>query len=75
MKYNGWTNRATFLFNVYYGDSINNVADFYREKTQCEEEYENLMNTIGTCIWSDMIDIKLINFVELFETMSSDWDK
>jgi hypothetical protein len=75
MKYNGLTNRATWLFNVYYGDKINNEDDFNREKEQCEEEYENLLNTIGTCIWSDMIDIREINFVELFETMSSDWDE
>ena len=75
MKYNGWTNRATWLFNVYYGDQINNEDDFNREKNQFEEEYENLMNTIGTCIWSDLIAIREINFVELFETMSSDWDE
>ena len=30
MKYNGWTNRATWLFNVYYGDKINNEDDLYR---------------------------------------------
>ena len=75
MKYNGWTNRATWLFNVYYGDKINNEDDFNREKNLFEEEHENLMHTIGTCIWLDMIDINLINFVELFETMSSDWDE
>ena len=75
MKYNGWTNRATWLFNLHYGDKINNEDDFNRQKNQCEEEYENLMNTIGTCIWSDMIDIREINFVELFETMSSGWDE
>jgi len=75
MKYNGWTNRATWLFNFYYGDKINNEDDFNRQKNQCEEEYENLMNTIGTCIWSDLIDIREINFIELFDTMSSDWDE
>ena len=75
MKYNGWTNRATWLFNVYYGDNIKNEEDFNRERNQCEEEYENLMHTMGVSIWSEMIDVKQINFVELFETMSSDWDE
>ena len=75
MKYKGWTNRATWLFNVYYADQINNEDDFNRQKNQFEKEYENLINTIGTCMWSDMININLINFVELFETMSLDWDE
>ena len=75
MKYNGWTNRATWLFNVYYGDNIKNEKDFNRERNQCEEEYENLMHTMGVSIWSEMIAIREINFIELFDTMSSDWDE
>jgi|14BtaG_2_1085337.scaffolds.fasta_scaffold09904_3 hypothetical protein len=75
MKYNGWTNRATWLFNLHYGNKINNETDFNREKNQCEEEHENLINTIGTCMWSDLIDIREINFIELFNRMSSDWSK
>jgi hypothetical protein len=67
-KYNGWANRETWLFNVWYGDFINSYEDYLVQKDLFEEEHENLINTIGTCIWSDLIDTNLIDWKSLEET-------
>ena len=67
-KYNGWTNRETWLFNLWYGDFINSYNDYLIQRDVFEEEHRNLLNTIGTCIWSDLIEINQIDWNDLEQT-------
>ena len=58
-KYNGWTNRETWLVNLWY--EPNTKEDLYFAK----EDIENQVEKLGNGILQDMIDLSLINWKEL----------
>lgn len=72
-KYNGWTNRETWLFNVWYGDNINCEADYWIQKSCFENDYYDTKAKIGNNIFSDMLNINLINWNDLLTTYKLDW--
>ena len=59
--YNGWTNRETWLINVWYNLESRDDVEFVRE--QFEEQYDNLPE--GAL--KDMLSIDRINWDELLE--------
>lgn len=59
--YNGWTNRATWLVNVW--GSPESRQDVESLRSYIDEEYDNMPNGI----LKDMIDINDINWDELLE--------
>ena len=59
--YNGWTNRETWLINVWFNPESRDDVEFARE--QIEEEYENLPS--GAL--KDMCGIERINWDELLD--------
>ena len=61
MSYNGWTNRETWLVNIWYEPESRADVEFARE--DLEYQYDNLPN--GP--FKDMIDIMAINWDELLE--------
>ena len=61
MSYNGWTNRETWLVNVWYNPESRADVHFARESL--EEQYDNIPN--GPL--KDMVDIMAINWDELLE--------
>ena len=65
--YNGWTNRSTWLINLWY--EPNTTSDLDWIKDELEEKVDNLSN--GECvtdkILADMIDLQDINWDELKE--------
>ena len=61
MEYDGYSNRETWLFNLYFGDKINDMTDFNIHKMGIEIQYDRM--EIG--MLKDMIDYKLINWNEL----------
>ena len=60
-KYNGWTNRETWLVNLWYEPTTKNDLDFIRE------DLENKVEEIGNGIIQDMINLSAINWCELEE--------
>lgn len=64
-KYNGWTNRETWLFNVWYGDYIDCEADYWIQKACFENDYYDMKAKMGNNIFNDMLDVGLINWNEL----------
>ena len=70
-EYNGWTNRATWLVNVWFDPQSKSDVDWIEE--QVEEEWNNLSG-----FFKDMIDIDQINWKELrdhFEDEEADEDE
>lgn len=59
--YNGWTNRATWLVNVWGNPESRQEVESLRY--HIEEEYDNMPDGI----LKDMIDINEINWDELLE--------
>lgn len=59
--YNGWTNRATWLVNVWGNPESRQDVEFLKETI--DEEYDNMPDGI----LKDMIDINEINWNELLE--------
>jgi hypothetical protein len=69
-KYNGWTNRETWLVNLHFGDYFQEVA---------EDGQQLMANYIQETIWdmfeeanippffADMIDLGIVNWKELEE--------
>lgn len=57
--YNGWTNRETWLVNVWFNPESKSDVEFAREVLG--EEYDNMPNGV----LKDMIDINAINWDEL----------
>jgi hypothetical protein len=69
-KYNGWTNRETWLVNLHFGDYFQEVA---------EGGQQLMANYIQETIWdmfeeanippffADMIDLGIVNWKELEE--------
>lgn len=60
--YNGWTNRETWLVNVWY--EPNSVDDIEYAKMDLEEQVNHLDG-----ILADMIDLSAINWQELEESL------
>ena len=61
MSYNGWTNRETWLVNVWYSPESRN--DVYAIREMLEEQYDQIPD--GAL--KDMVDIMAINWDELLE--------
>lgn len=59
--YNGWTNRATWLVNVWGNPESRQDVEFLKETL--DEEYDNMPDGI----LKDMINIEEINWDELLE--------
>ena len=69
-RYNGWTNRETWLVNLHFGDYFQEVA---------EDGQQLMANYIQETIWdmfeeanippffADMIDLGIVNWKELEE--------
>lgn len=57
--YNGWTNRATWLVNIWGNPESKSDVQFLRE--QLEEQYDAMENGII----KDMLDLSEINWEEL----------
>lgn len=66
MSYNGWTNRETWLVNLYYNPETK--SDLNSIKDQVEEAEENIENDFI----KDFIDLSLINWEELEENLEDD---
>lgn len=72
-KCNGWTNRETWLVNLWYGDILSDMAangekitpDFIREII--EEDVEDHLHSRGlaTGFIRDMMDLGAVNYQEL----------
>lgn len=72
-KYNGWANRETWLFNVWYGDNINCEADYWFQKACFETDYYHTKAKIGNNIFNDMLNINLVDWRDLLTTYKLDW--
>ena len=59
--YNGWTNRETWLVNLWYGDSDADV-DYIKELL------EDMASDLGVGILQDMLYLDCINWDELRES-------
>ena len=64
--YNGWSNRETWVINVWFNPESSADVEFARE--QIEEQYDN----IPSGALKDMIDIDCINWEELLEYFEED---
>jgi hypothetical protein len=69
--YNGWTNRETWLVNLWFGEVLNGIAADYGTITAryIAAHVQNYVDEIvptGTFI-SDLIDLDSINWGELAE--------
>lgn len=69
MKYNGWTNRETWLVTIWFGDAICDLpldditADYIESMVT---EYVDEIVPLSSFI-ADMIDLQCINWAELAE--------
>ncbi len=61
--YNGWTNRETWLVNVWYNPESVRDVDF--AKYNLEEQIQRMPS--GPL--KDMIDLDIVNWSELYEAM------
>ena len=67
-KYNGWTNRNTYLFNLHFGDIILTLEDFEYHKQNLITNHEQVSAFLGEKVhmfFSDSICISNINWHEL----------
>ena len=71
MEYNGYSNRETWLFNIYFGDKINDITDFKIHKMGVSIEYDRMSEGM----LKDMIDFKLINWEELHQLYTKEFNK
>ena len=59
MSYNGWSNRETWLVNVWFEPESKSDLDYARD--MLDEEWEKLPG-----IFKDMVDLSQINWDELY---------
>lgn len=59
MSYNGWTNRETWLVNVWFNPESRDDVEFAR--SIIDEQYDSIPDGVI----KDMIDIEAINWDEL----------
>jgi len=67
-KYNGWTNRNTYLFQLHFGDEIETLEDFEFHKNNLIKTHEQVSAFLGEKVhmfFSDTLDISGINWHEL----------
>ena len=71
-KYNGWTNRATWLINLWYEPNTTSDLDWIKE--ELEERASDLSNSENVCdkIMSDMLDLQAIDWDELKEHVETE---
>ena len=62
--YNGWTNRETWVVNLWFGDSWECESDIDYTKEMIEEEYDKLPGYL-----QDMCYPESVNWDELKETV------
>ena len=58
MAYNGWTNRETWLVNLWYNPESIEDVDYIKDVLQ--EEYNDIDG-----FWGDMIDFSIIDWTQL----------
>ena len=63
-KYNGWSNRSTWLINLWYEPHTKDVLDWIKE--ELEERVTALADSRNVCdnLLADMIDLREINWDE-----------
>lgn len=61
MAYNGWSNRETWLVNVWFNPESKDDVEFAR--SIIDEQYDSIPDGVI----KDMIDIEAINWDELME--------
>lgn len=61
MSYNGWTNRETWLVNVWFNPESREDVEFAR--SYLEEQYDDIPNGV----LKDMIALDEVNWNELLE--------
>lgn len=67
MEYNGWTNRETWLVNVWFNPEKKSDIDFARESI--EQDVNNLPDYL-----KDFIDINSIDWRQLYDHVQNDDD-
>ncbi len=73
MKYNGWTNRETWLVNIWFMDGLEGrVTAGYLE--EMVTEYVDSIVPASSFI-ADMMDLSCINWEELAESHNSGFDE
>ena len=72
--YNGWTNRETWLINVWYSPETLEDLDYIRE--ELDSAVERLMEggVVANNVLIDMLGINEINWRELEEHVSTEVD-
>ena len=68
MSYNGWTNRETWLINIWFDPGTRQEVRDIRDLLQ--EELESKFGTSG--FWIDFIDLDLINWTELEDSLDEE---
>lgn len=76
-KYNGWTNRETWLVNLHWGETIAEIFDEIDVRTlsECIEDfiYEQLDEELAPhSIFRDFIDLAVVDWRELAEHFISE---
>jgi|688.fasta_scaffold05366_28 hypothetical protein len=68
MAYNGWTNRETWLVNLWFGEDIETIATDNKVTAECIKNLveEHVSNCKITSLFIlDMLDLSCINYEEL----------
>lgn len=65
-EYNGWSNRETWLVNVWYNPETVSDVEY------AEQDLEDKVEALGSGPLQDMIDLSLINWDELKESMDEE---
>lgn len=69
MSYNGWSNRETWLVNVWFNPESRDDVEFAR--SIIDEQYDSIPDGVI----KDMIDIDAINWDELMEHFEKPGDQ
>ena len=71
-KYNGWTNRSTWLINLWYESHTVNDLDWIKE--ELEERVTTLADSDNVCdkVLADMLNLQDINWNELKEHVETE---
>lgn len=70
MEYNGWSNRETWLINLWFGDQWESESDVDSTQEFCEEELDKIPNWL-----QDFVDWRIIDWDELRNNVSSSDDE